>query len=290
MIYIVSMKGNYIWIVACVLVLISSCTIDSAHSGRIKGREARSTDELGNEGMPDVSVSGDTCTADMSEFPMVVRRWASTEVEPKYGKVLSARWLNPYQVEMTTDKGYIWTYGDSLSLKKVYGQHALYQSLMYRHQIEQRVEHLMATDSAYRQIAEVAMRLVHEIEYDWAAISGYNGKFVPSPHKRQAVCEGYVVEFTEALQDLACVSSVEKWTGANHAWNVLELTDGRTLYADLCWFDGEIPDARTGKTSETEEYNWMNLTFDTEEFLYSNVGFSSGMFCHVYGERACERD
>jgi hypothetical protein len=76
---------------------------------------------------------------------------------------------------------------------------------------------------------------------------------------------------------------VQRWTGPNHAWNVLKLADGRTLFFDLTWFDNEHINQETGVIYETDDYGWANITFFEELFKYSNVGYGSGQFAHSSG-------
>lgn len=130
----------------------------------------------------------------------------------------------------------------------------------------------------------MAQSLCYEIEYDWGSLNGYKGKYQPSTNKKQSVCDGYANEVCKQFLNFDFVSSVEKWSGANHAWNVVNLIDGRKLYVDLCWFDGEVLDQETGLIQETDNYRWLNITYDKTEFTYSGVGYGSTKFCHAYGK------
>jgi len=68
-----------------------------------------------------------------------------------------------------------------------------------------------------------------------------------------------------------------------HAWNVLKLVDGRTLYFDLTWFDNEHINERTGEIYQKDDYDWRNITFYEHLFRFSNVSYGSGQFAHNQG-------
>lgn len=224
---------------------------------------------------------------DLANFPSEVRRWIQTEIIPEYGDDLTISWLNDYKISVSVSNNYrttSWFYGDSVSLVKIYGKHAKYQSLKYKYRTEEKVNWLLNNDAAYREIIELSKFICEAIQYDWGNFETYKGLFSPSHGKRLAVCDGYANEVGNEFLKLPCVKSVEKWTGANHAWNVVNLIDGRKLYVDLCWFDNETLNEETGEIEEKDDYNWLNVTYDYTEFKYSNVGYGGRRFCHAYGK------
>lgn len=219
----------------------------------------------------------------LGNFPRVIRNWINNDILPIYGKDINIEWLNDYQVRVLYNVGSI-TYGDSVALKRMYGKYAKYQSFKYQHYIEQRVEWQITNDIAYKEIINTAKTLCNEIEYDWGNFRGYNGKFQPSPNKKQCVCDGYANIVCEQFLRFDFVTSVEKWIGGNHAWNIINFMDGRKLYVDLCWFDGEMLDKESGQIEESDMYNWLNITYNKEEFMHSNIGYGTNKFCHLYGK------
>ncbi|MDR2576323.1 MAG: hypothetical protein LBC52_07770 [Treponema sp.] len=178
------------------------------------------------------------------------------------------------------------SYGNSYStLTKTYGDYAKFQTLRFKWQLKQEVDRLLREDKSYRQIIELAKVLCDEIDYDWNSFSGYKGPRVArGKAQKLAVCDGYAEEAMNRFLALDVVKSVEKWIGPNHAWNVLKLVDGRTLYVDLTWFDNEHINEQTGERVYYEDYDWENITFDEELFRFSNVGYGSKIFSHNEGK------
>jgi hypothetical protein len=101
---------------------------------------------------------------------------------------------------------------------------------------------------------------------------------------KYAVCAGYSNEVTAKALSLKCVKSVEEWTGPNHAWNVINLVDGRTLYFDLTWFDNEHINEKTGQIYQTDDYDWENITFNEDLFRHSDVEYGTSIFHHNQGK------
>ena len=146
------------------------------------------------------------------------------------------------------------------------------------------MERRLKKDTAFAEIIEFAKQLGKEIEYDWANFSAYKGPVKKTPNKRYAVCDGYANEVMEKALELKSVESVEKWTSSDHAWNVLNLTDGRALYFDLTWFDNEHINEETGEIYETEDYGWQNITFNKHIFRFSGIGYGTKVFHHDIGK------
>jgi len=174
-----------------------------------------------------------------------------------------------------------------------YGEYAYYQTLRFKYQHRLYVDHLLITDPVFAEIIEFARHLSAEIEYDWASFSGYTGAPVrPTPGLRRHVCDGYANEVMEKAFRLPSVRAVQRWVSPNHAWNVLRLADGRTLYFDLTWFDNERINRETGQIVQTADYNWNNITFFEHLFRFSNVGYGTRQFSHNMGtlQRELTRD
>jgi hypothetical protein len=166
-------------------------------------------------------------------------------------------------------------------------RYAKYRTIEFRDTLAFNSKKRLETDSAYRAVVETAVRICDEIDYDWAGYSGYRGvRPVPPPGKRLAVCEGYVDEGMRRFSVLDCVTEIQKWSVPGvHTWNVLKLRDGRTLYCDVTWFDNDHIDSRTGKTTYADDYDWENITFDENLFLYSQIGYGTRDFTHASARR-----
>jgi hypothetical protein len=174
-------------------------------------------------------------------------------------------------------------YSGSSEIFNTYGDYAYYQTLRFNYEYSLYVQNLLQTDRVFAEIIILAIQLSAEIEYDWANFSGYRGPVNPTPGKRLAVCDGYANEVMEKAKNLPSVQAVQRWTGPNHAWNVLKLVDGRTLYFDLTWFDNEHINEETGEIYETDDYGWKNITFYEHLFRFSGVAYDTGEFTHNLG-------
>jgi hypothetical protein len=164
-----------------------------------------------------------------------------------------------------------------------HGMYAYYRTLRFRYEHKLYVERLLQTDPVFAEIIDFAKQLCAEIEYDWASFSGYRGPVRPTPGLRRAVCDGYANEVMEKAIKLPSVQAVQRWTAPNHAWNVLKLLDGRTLYFDLTWFDNEHINHETGEIYQTDDYGWENITFYEHLFRFSNIGYGTRIFTHNLG-------
>jgi hypothetical protein len=175
-------------------------------------------------------------------------------------------------------------YSGSSSIFDTYGEYAKYQTLRFKYQLKLDVERLLREDPIYAEVIEFAKRLCDELEYDWSNFSGYDGPVKPTPDKKQVVCDGYANEVSSRMFELSCVKAVQRWTAPEHAWNVLKLVDGRTLYLDLTWFDNERINKETGEIYQTDDYDWENITFHSNLFRFSNVGYGTKVFEHDIGK------
>jgi hypothetical protein len=247
--------------------------------------------------------------ANIGQFPPEVRNWIENNAFPK-SKMERPAQLNPqlrawwsddgntvmFEASYTVANGYVgagtrktWgsgTWYGGTNLQR-YGQYAKYKTLKFQYDLKRETEYLIANDPAYAEVINFARRLCREIEYDWAAFSAYHGpRPIRTPGMRYAVCAGYSDEVMNKVLSLNCVKSVEEWTSPGHAWNVINLIDGRTLYFDLTWFDNEHIDEKTGKVYQTDDYDWENITFNEDLFRHSNVGYGTTTFNHDQGKFA----
>jgi len=180
-------------------------------------------------------------------------------------------------------------YHGSPDIFDTYGKYAVYQTLRFKYEHSLDVERQLKNDPAYAEIIEFAKQLCDELEYDWASYSGYKGPVKPTPGKKYVVCDGYANEVMGKILQLSSVKSVEKWTSPGHAWNVLKLADGRTLYFDLTWFDNEHINSETGEIYQTDDYDWENITFYKHLFRFSNIGYGTRVFHHNIGKFSKEK-
>ena len=246
--------------------------------------------------------------ANLGYFPPEARDWIMNAQFPKE-KMEKSYMLNPslkvwwsennnriyMEASYIAAKGYggagkckIWgqnaRFQGSSEIFKRYGEYAYYHTLRFRYEHKLDVERQLKNDSAFAEVVAFAKQLGAEIEYDWANFNAYKGPVKPTSGKRYASCAGYANEVMEKVLELQSVESVERWISFDHAWNVLNLTDGRTLYFDLTWFDNESINEETGEIYETDDYGWENITFDKRLFQFSNVGYGSRVFHHNMGK------
>jgi len=130
-----------------------------------------------------------------------------------------------------------------------------------QYRIEQRRK-----DPVFREIERVILQIATDYDYDYESAFGIRVKYRRS-NIRKAVCEGYADAVLSAFKNHSLVTSVEKWssTRGGHAWNVLVLKDGRKLYCDATWYDGNSID-NEGYVVNIPEQDPVNLTFDIAEF------------------------
>ena len=245
--------------------------------------------------------------ADLTKFPPKVREWimntafTKNMMESVKNSKLKVWWHNDnnqvlIEAYVYNDAGVKKTlmetkYSGNPDIFKTYGKYAKYQTLKFKWELEQEVENLLKNDTMYAEIIEFAKQLCQEIEYDWANYGRGRYKRIvkQTPNKKYLVCDGYANEVMDKALNLSCVKAVQKWTSSNHAWNVLKLVDGRTLYFDLTWFDNEYFDKKTGEIVQTDDYGWANITFNKKLFRYSDVGYGTRIFEHKLGKFAKER-
>jgi len=120
-------------------------------------------------------------------------------------------------------------------------------------------------DPAFSEIERIVLQIANEYDYDFPAI-GINARY-RSPNTKRAVCEGFSDAITSAFRNHRLVSRVETWSSVigNHAWNVIVLNDGRKIYCDVTWYDGNHID-EDGFVVNIPDRDPVNLTFDINEF------------------------
>jgi hypothetical protein len=247
--------------------------------------------------------------ANIGRFPPQVRNWivneqftkSKMEAHDKLNPQLRAWWSDDnntvlFEASYTIAPGYVGagtreTWGTGVYYSggnlQPYGQYAKYKTLQFEYDLKRETEYLIAHDPAYTEVINFAKGLCRVLEYDWANFNGYRGaRPVRTPGMRYAVCDGYADEVMNKALSLQSVKSVEKWTGPNHAWNVINLIDGRTLYFDLTWFDNEHINEKTGTVYQTDDYDWENITFNEDLFRHSNVEYGTRTFTHDQGKFA----
>jgi len=117
----------------------------------------------------------------------------------------------------------------------------------------------------FNEIEKIIFKVATDYDYDFPSI-GISARY-RNPNVRRAVCEGYAIAVTDALKNHPSVSAVETWTSTvgNHAWNVIVLKDGRRLFCDATWYDGNSIDSE-GYVVNIPVRDPVNLTFDINEF------------------------
>ena len=121
-------------------------------------------------------------------------------------------------------------------------------------------------DPAFGEIESIVLQIAGEYNYDFESAYGMRVKY-RNPNVKKAVCDGYSDAVVGAFANHPLVDKVEKWSSlqGNHAWNVLILKDGRKLYCDATWYDGNSIDDE-GYVVDIPDRNPVNLTFDIDEF------------------------
>jgi len=116
------------------------------------------------------------------------------------------------------------------------------------------------------EIEKVVLQIAKEYQYDFESAYGISVKY-RNPNVKKAVCGGYSDAVAEVFANHPLVNKVEKWSSSkgNHAWNVLILKNGRKLYCDVTWYQGNDIDEE-GYVVDVPAQNPVNLTFDLDEF------------------------
>lgn len=137
------------------------------------------------------------------------------------------------------------------------------QSRKHTDEAQARIEE-RREDPVFDQIEKVVHKVALEYDYDFLKAYNIVAKY-RDPNVKKATCDGYSDAIVENFKGVGVVDHVEKWTGGNHAWNVLVLKDGRKLYTDSCWYAGNNIDEE-GYVEHIPRRNPVDLTFDLDEF------------------------
>ncbi|GMO38980.1 MAG: hypothetical protein Ta2B_18500 [Termitinemataceae bacterium] len=119
-------------------------------------------------------------------------------------------------------------------------------------------------DPAFAEIEKTVLKLATDYDYDFMSAYGIKVNYRTSNVKK-AFCEGYSNATEQAFRKHPLIDHVESYSGGNHEWNTIVLKDGRKLYADVTWYDGNTIDDE-GYVVHTPDRNPVNLTFDLNEF------------------------
>ncbi|MFP3042728.1 hypothetical protein LQZ19_13000 [Treponema primitia] len=131
-------------------------------------------------------------------------------------------------------------------------------------------------DPAFAAIEAVIYQIGLDFDYDWNNYSGnpYGRVSYENPNTTKGVCSDFAAETVKRLEGNEYISSIESWSGKSHAWNVFVLKDGRRLYCDTTWYEGN--NVKNRKVPYGCQQDPSQLTFDEEEF-------NSHGFCTVPG-------
>jgi hypothetical protein len=124
-------------------------------------------------------------------------------------------------------------------------------------------------DPVFREIEKIILQIATEYDYDYGKYDGSRVKY-KTPDVKKALCEGYSDAVYYRLSRHPLVKRVETCLGCvsagnGHAWNTIVLKDGRKLYCDATWYDGNSIDAN-GYVDHVPRQNPVDLTFDIDEF------------------------
>jgi hypothetical protein len=121
-------------------------------------------------------------------------------------------------------------------------------------------------DPVFREIERIVLQIATDYDYDFGSAYGIRVRY-RNPNVRRAVCDGYSDAVLRAFANHPHVLRAEKWSSSigNHAWNVLVLKDGRRLFVDATWYDGNTIDDE-GYVVNIPAQQPTALTFDINEF------------------------
>jgi hypothetical protein len=133
-------------------------------------------------------------------------------------------------------------------------------------------------DPAFAELEKIVLQIAAEYDYDFYGAYRQVVKYRVSTVKK-AVCDGYADAVLRAFNNHPLVAWVDKWSSAvgNHAWDVIVLKDGRKLYCDPTWYDGNSIDDE-GYVVHVPARDPVNLTFDINEFnsLGGGINMATG--------------
>jgi hypothetical protein len=139
-------------------------------------------------------------------------------------------------------------------------------------------------DPVFASIEDVIYQVALETDYDYMGAYGVSVKY-RSGVKRKATCNGYSSAVIAALRNHPQVRRIVKASSSigNHEWNLIYLKDGRVLYCDSTWYDGNNIDEE-GYVVHVPARDGSQLTFDVNEFNSSGgcIDLSTGKALRVH--------
>jgi hypothetical protein len=118
-------------------------------------------------------------------------------------------------------------------------------------------------DPIFAEIEAIIYQIGVDMDYDWASFNGRKYRY-ENPNTIKGVCSDFTYETINRLSKHPLLESIELWSSNSHAWNVLNLKDGRKLYCDTTWYEGN--NVKNGVVLAGCMQVPYNLTFDEAEF------------------------
>jgi hypothetical protein len=126
----------------------------------------------------------------------------------------------------------------------------------------------MKKDPSLKRIYDILLSVAQDMDYDYNRV-GIRARFV-SPPPLTGVCDDYSNLLIKRLREanIPGVSDIAKSSSSDHAWVTLKY-NGRTLYLDATWFDGNNIDSN-GVVEHTPRKDPRDMTFDYD--IFTNHG------------------
>jgi hypothetical protein len=184
------------------------------------------------------------------------------------------------EYRITSSNGHIWgktnpwIWSSSKNLTTNYSGDKFYWPSKKQQDLNQYAWEERMKDPVFKSIEAVVYQLGLDFDYDWNNFSGNDKGRVryENPNTIKAVCDGFADEATKRLLNNKYINYVEKWSyPGHHAWNVLVLKDGRRLYCDSTWYEGN--NVKDGIVPYGCSQEPSQLTFDANEF--NSFGYST---------------
>lgn len=167
-----------------------------------------------------------------------------------------------YTWQKSTWIGYTWGNGNGTIGN---GSIVYYKSKKALDEAQYRIDE-RRKDPVFNEIEKLVLNIAIEYDYDYLSAYRIQVRYRKADIKK-AVCDGYADAVVRAFENHPLVAKAEKWSSSigGHAWNVLVLEDGRKLYCDATWYDGNSID-KEGYVVNIPVRDPVNLTFDINEF------------------------
>jgi len=126
----------------------------------------------------------------------------------------------------------------------------------------------MIQDPSLKSVYDILLSVAQDMDYDYTRV-GVRASFV-TPRPLTGVCDDYADLLISRLHNanINGVSGITKVSGQNHAWVTLDY-NGRLLYLDATWFDGNNIDDN-GVVVNIPDKDPRNMTFDN--VIFTNHG------------------